>query len=137
MMKKLGLMIVGSMALASASLGSDSSAQSDPDWDRVPIRRLMIYIEQAMSQGFQWTAYEQDTESLRRMVVWDASNFLKGLHAQGALVGETSDQAYQVETSATPEDLKNGRLNLILELAPVHPGEFVTMRLVLKVAPSN
>jgi len=137
-------MVVSLMVLANASLASnstqipvaatvDSTVGQDPDWDHVPVRRLIQFVEQSMLQGFQWTAFEEDNQGLRSAVIYDASNFLDQLWAQGALFGATASEAFHVDVDASPEDVKNGHLNLTLGLAAVHPGEFVAMKLVLKV----
>jgi len=113
------------------------TSSTDPDWDYIAIRRLFLYIDQSLRQRFQWTAFEQDSPSLRASVVYDASTFLHQLYVTGALRGETPDQAYWVNCEASPEDIKNGHLILLVNVAPVKAGEFVTLRLVLSVGSEN
>jgi len=119
------------------SRASTLTANPDTDWDYISIRRLFLYIEQGLRTGLQWTAFEQDTPALRASIVYDVSSFLHQLYTQGALTGETSDQAYWVTCEASPEDVNNGRLIVVVNVAPVKAGEFVTMRLILSVVPSE
>ena len=51
---------------------------------------------------------------------------------QGAFVGATPSQAYQVvcdESTTTPEDMDNGIVNILILFAPVKPAEFVVISL--------
>jgi uncharacterized protein len=54
--------------------------------------------------------------------------FLEGLFRQGALQGRTTDEAYFVRCgrdTMTQDDIDNGRLNLVIGIAPLKPAEFV------------
>ena len=118
-------------------LSTVTHAEIDPDFDYIPVRRLIIFIEQSVRQSSQWTAFEQDTPALRSMITRDVSSFLQTLYESGALFGATPSEAYYVDYDASPEDIKNGRLILVLGVAPVKPNEFVTLRIPLKTSPSD
>ena len=59
---------------------------------------------------------------------WDA----RYLKAEGGLFGETAEQAFFVrvdETTTTQDDRDNGRVNIVVGIAPVKPAEFVVFRI--------
>ena len=58
--------------------------------------------------------------------------FMLGLFRQGALQGSTPSQAFQVkcdETTTTPDDVNNGKVNIIVAFAPLKPAEFVIIQI--------
>ncbi len=105
---------------------------SDPEWKYVNVRRLFIYVEHSIDKATQWAVFEPNGDRLwanvRRMV----ESFLLGLWKDGALLGETPEQAYFVRcdrTTMTQNDLDNGRLICLIGIAPVKPAEFVIFRI--------
>ncbi len=60
------------------------------------------------------------------------SDFLTSVWKSGALMGTTPEQAFFVkcdETTMTPGDIDNGRLIVLIGVAPVKPAEFVIFRI--------
>ena len=63
--------------------------------------------------------------------------FLTGLWRDGALEGATREEAYFVKcdrTTMTQADIDNGRLIVVVGVAPVKPAEFVIIRIGLWTA---
>lgn len=60
------------------------------------------------------------------------SQFLEGVWRTGALMGTTPDEAFFVKadrTTMTQDDIDNGRLIVLIGVAPTKPAEFVIFRI--------
>lgn len=105
---------------------------ADDDWKYVSVRRLTLYLEQSLIQGLQWVVFEPNDASLWAQIRLSVNAFLHPLYLQGAFVGATPSEAYQVicdESTTTPEDMDNGIVNILILFAPVKPAEFVVISL--------
>ncbi len=110
---------------------------SDPDWKYVNVRRLMIFIEASIDRGLQWVVFEPNAEPLWARVNRTVSNFLSSAWRDGALEGTKPEEAYFVKvdrTTMTQTDIDNGRLIVVIGVAPVKPAEFVIIRIGLWTA---
>jgi len=108
------------------------TTSSDPDWKYISVRRLFIYVEKSIQQGTQWVVFEPNDEPTWARVRRSVSDFLTGLWMQNMLQGATKDQAYFVRcdnTTMTQADIDNGRLIVVVGIAPVKPAEFVIFRI--------
>ena len=97
------------------------------------MRRLSIFIERSIREGIQWVIFEPNNERLWFKVITTVSHFLLTLFKRGMLVGTTPEQAFFVKcdrTTMTQDDIDNGRLIVIIGVAPIKPAEFVIVRLV-------
>lgn len=115
----------GARTLASANAADD-------DWKYISVRRLALYMEQSLVQGLQWVVFEPNGPSLWSQIRLSVNGFLHPLYLQGAFVGATPSQAYQVicdESTTTPEDMDNGIVNILILFAPIKPAEFVVISL--------
>jgi phage tail sheath protein FI len=105
---------------------------SDTDWKYINVRRLFIFLEASLDQGTQWVVFEPNDERLWARVRQSVSNFLTRVWRDGALMGAKPDQAFFVKcdrTTMTQDDIDNGRLIMIIGVAPVKPAEFVILRI--------
>ena len=110
---------------------------SDPDWKYVNVRRLLIFIEASIDRGLQWVVFEPNAEPLWARVHRTVSNFLTGVWRDGALEGTKPEEAYFVKvdrTTMTQTDIDNGKLIVVIGVAPVKPAEFVIIRIGLWTA---
>lgn len=110
--------------------GARTTSQ-DTQWQYVNVRRLMIYIEQSLSQGLQWAVFENNNSLLWGRVINTVGTFLQSLVQQGTLQG---DGAYFVRCGSdtmTQADLDAGRLVLVVGVAPVEPAEFVVIQITV------
>jgi len=115
----------GARTLAAANVADD-------DWKYISVRRLTLYLEQSLIQGLQWVVFEPNDAALWAQIRLSVNAFLHPLYLQGAFVGATPSQAYQVicdESTTTPEDMDNGIVNVLILFAPVRPAEFVVISL--------
>jgi uncharacterized protein len=108
------------------------TTSSDQDWKYVNVRRLLIFIEHSLQRGLQWVVFELNGIALADIVVRAIDAFLASLWKSGALMGQTAGEAYFVRcdrTTMTQDDIDNGRLIAVVGVAPVHPAEFMILRI--------
>ncbi len=105
---------------------------SDPLWKYVNVRRLFIFLEKSIERGVQWVVFEPNSPRLWARVRQTITQFLTGVWKDGALMGTAPEEAFFVkcdETTMSPDDLENGRLIVLVGVAPVKPAEFVIFRI--------
>lgn len=104
----------------------------DPDWKYVNVRRLFIFAEESIDEATQWVVFEPNDEPLWARVRRSVSDFLTRLWMDGMLQGRSKEEAYFVKcdrTTMTQADINNGRLIMVIGIAPVKPAEFVIFRI--------
>lgn len=105
---------------------------SDTEWMYINVRRLFIFIEASLDQGTQWAVFEPNDQQLWDRLIQSVSSFLTTIWQQGGLMGATADQAYFVKCgydTMSSDDIENGRLIMLVGIAPVFPAEFVIIRI--------
>jgi phage tail sheath protein FI len=108
--------------------------QRDSEWKYVPVRRLGLYVEHSIDRGIQWAVSEPNDESTWARLRQQIAVFLTGLFRLGAFAGRTPDESYFVRCgndTMTQDDIDNGRLNIVIGIAPLKPAEFVIFRMRL------
>lgn len=104
----------------------------DPLWKYVNVRRLFIFLEKSIQQGTNWVVFEPNNQALWARVKQSISQFLTEQWRNGALMGSTPEEAFFVTcdmTTMTQSDIDNGRLIVVIGVAPVKPAEFVIFRI--------
>jgi phage tail sheath protein FI len=110
---------------------------SDSSLKYIPVRRLLLFLEQSIEIGLQWVVFEPNAEPLWARVRQSLNGFLTGVWRDGALEGTSTEQAFFVKcdrTTMTQDDIDNGRLICLVGVAPVKPAEYVIIRIGLKTA---
>lgn len=105
---------------------------SDALWKYVNVRRLFIFLERSIYEGTQWVVFEPNDQRLWARVVDTIRLFLRQQWREGALMGATEDQAFQIacdQSTMTQEDILNGILICQVGIAPVRPAEFVVFQI--------
>ena len=105
---------------------------SDPDWKYINVRRLFIFVEHSIDRGTQWVVFEPNADPLWERVRRTVSLFLRNVWRDGALMGQTPEEAFFVKcdrTTMSQDDIDNGRLIVQVGLAAVKPAEFVIFRI--------
>jgi phage tail sheath protein FI len=105
---------------------------SDPDWRYINVRRLFCFLERSLDIGTQWVVFEPNDERLWARVRQSVSSFLTDVWRSGALMGKRPQDAFFVKcdtTTMTQGDIDNGRLIMLIGIAPVRPAEFVIIRI--------
>ncbi|OEU79326.1 MAG: phage tail protein [Desulfobacterales bacterium S5133MH4] len=104
----------------------------DPLWKYINVRRLFLFIEESIEEGTQWVVFEPNNEKLWARVRQTITQFLTRVWKDGALMGTTPEEAFFVKcdrTTMTQDDIDNGRLIVLIGVAPVKPAEFVIFRI--------
>jgi phage tail sheath protein FI len=105
---------------------------SDSLWKYINVRRLFIYLEESIDEGTQWVVFEPNDEKLWARVRQTINQFLTQVWKDGALMGNTPEEAFFVKcdrTTMTQNDIDNGKLIVIIGVSPVKPAEFVIFRI--------
>ena len=105
---------------------------SDNEWIYVNVRRLFIFLEHSLDIGTQWAVFEPNSPALWARLTQSVSAFLTSAWKSGALMGATAADAFFVrcdQTTMTQDDIDNGRLIMIVGVAPVFPAEFVIIQI--------
>jgi phage tail sheath protein FI len=108
------------------------TVSSDPEWKYVNLRRYVMYLERSIDRGTQWAAFEPNGEALWGNIRRTVEDFLFKEWQRGALVGDKPEEAYFVKcdrSTMTQNDLDNGRLVVLVGVAPLRPAEFVIFRI--------
>jgi hypothetical protein len=108
------------------------TTSSDPLWKYVNVRRLFLFIEESIDEGTQWVVFEPNNEKLWARVRDTVTNFLTTVWRDGALMGTTPEEAFFVKcdrSTMTQDDIDNGRLIVVVGVAPTKPAEFVIIRI--------
>lgn len=127
----LGLNALRLVPGAGARVWGARTLSSDASWRYVPVRRLMIMIERAIVEATPWAVFEPHTVKLRFQIVNTISTFLQDLWRGGALAGTTPEEAFFVkcDDETNPADTVDaGMIVTEVGVAPVHPAEFVIVR---------
>jgi Bacteriophage tail sheath protein len=101
-------------------------------WKYINVRRLFIYIEESIEKGTQWVVFEPNDEKLWARIKQTVTQFLTKVWKDGALMGSTPEESFFVKcdrTTMTQDDIDNGRLIVLIGVAPVKPAEFVIFRI--------
>jgi hypothetical protein len=103
-------------------------------WRYVNVRRLVLFIEHSLKRNLRWAVFEPNNQALWKRVDRTIREFLSRLWRDGALVGQTEDQAFKVQVDEelnTEATQKQGQLIIRVEVAPTQPAEFVIIELAL------
>ncbi|MFN8395505.1 MAG: phage tail sheath C-terminal domain-containing protein [Bacteroidia bacterium] len=111
--------------------GARTLAGNDLDYRYIPVRRLMTYIGQTLKRSTSYAVFQANNANtwteLRNM----CEGLLNDLWRQGALMGAKPSEAYQVRIglgqSMNADDVLQGRLKIMIAVAPVRPAEFVSI----------
>jgi phage tail sheath protein FI len=121
-----GILVWGARTLSDNSL-----------WRYVSVRRLFIFLEHSIYDSTQWIVFEPNDERLWERVKDTLRLFLRTQWRNGALMGTTEDEAFQIacdRSTMTQDDILNGRLICEIGIAPVRPAEFVVFRIYQNTA---
>jgi len=95
----------------------------------------MIFLEQSIYRGTQWAVFEPNGPILWAAVCSSIQNFLTNLWKSSAFQGSTQQEAFFCRcdrTTMTQNDIDNGRLVLIVGVAPLRPAEFVLIQITIQ-----
>lgn len=117
--------------------GARTLAGNDNEWRYVPVRRLVIMIEESIQKSTSFVVFEPNASPTWTNVQAMIENFLFGFWQQGALAGSTTEQAYFVkvglDSTMTSQDILEGKMIIEIGLAVVRPAEFIILRFTHKM----
>jgi len=99
----------------------------------VNVRRLLIYIEKSIQQGTRFAVFELNNLTLWQTLKRLVTAFLRDQWEEGALFGDTADQAFRVrvdETLNPPELRAQGQLIIQVTVVPTTPAEFIVFQVI-------
>ena len=113
--------------------GARTLAGNDDEWRYVPVRRLLIQVEQSILKGTAHLVFEPNDANTwvkgRALI----ESFLLSKWSAGTLAGAKPEHAFFVRcgpgVTMTAQDLLEGRMNFEVGLAAVRPAEFIILRL--------
>jgi phage tail sheath protein FI len=108
--------------------------KSVTDWIYVPVRRLMLYIEESIEEGIRWAVFEPNNLILWKKLKRTITEFLTRVWRSGALFGDKAEDAFYVridEALNPPSTRALGRLYIEIGVAAVRPAEFIIVRIGL------
>lgn len=110
-----------------------STLSRDPIWRSIPVRRLFLTVARWIEQNMTDISFEPNDFSLWIRVGRELTSYLESLYQQGALQGQTVEEAFYVKCDATtnpPDSRESGRVMAEIGLAPTLPNEFIVIRLI-------
>lgn len=113
------------------------TASSEGEWRYVPVRRTFLFVEKSIERGTQFAVFEPNGPPLWATIKRSVTNFLTVVWRDGALAGNSPEEAFFVDvgfTTMTQADIDLGRLIVMVGIAPVKPAEFVIFRIQQKTA---
>jgi phage tail sheath protein FI len=106
---------------------------SEALWRYINVRRLFIFLEQSIDRSTQYAVFRPNDVPLWNGLRATVTAFLTSVWRSGALQGATREQAFFVEvglgTTMTQQDIDEGRVVIMIGVAPVKPAEFVVFRI--------
>lgn len=108
--------------------GADQLAD---EYKYLPIRRLLLFLQESLYRGTQWVVFEPNDEPLWAQIRLNVGAFMNNLFRQGAFQGDTPSKAYFVkcDKETNPQnDIDRGIVNIIVGFAPLKPAEFVIIK---------
>jgi len=121
----IGTVVFGARTLVSANPAFQQNLY-------VPVRRMTLFIEQALLQNLRWIVFEPNDEPLWLAIRTTIENFMLSLFNQQALQGSKPSEAFQVKcdrTTTTQDDINAGKVNIVVAFAPLRPAEFVIIKI--------
>jgi len=109
-------------ALRTLACGASASA----DWAYLAPRRFALFVVGAVERATRWAVMAPNHHGTRERVTAQVEAFLRDLRAAGAFSAVPSDQAFLVicDERINDERVEPGTVNILLQLAAIHAGEY-------------
>lgn len=112
--------------------GARTVAKGASEWRYLNVRRLFNMIERSIAESTRWIVFEPNDETLWKAIRRDVRAFLTLVWRDGALMGQTPEEAFFVQCDAEtnpPEVIDAGRVVTKIGIAPVKPAEFIIFQI--------
>jgi len=124
----------GIVSWGARTMGGFDNSGND-DYKYVPVRRLVLFIEESLYRGLKFAVFQPNDEPLWAQIRVAAGAFMNNLFRQGAFQGQKASDAYFVKVDSettTQNDINLGIVNVIVGFAPLKPAEFVVITIQQK-----
>lgn len=104
----------------------------DTNWQYVSIRRLFLFLEESIAEGIRWAVFEPNNLALWQKLRRTITDFLTRAWRDGALFGETAEDAFYVRIDEVLNPFSEqalGRLHIEIGVRPSYPAEFIIVRI--------
>ncbi|KAA1183146.1 phage tail sheath family protein [Photorhabdus heterorhabditis] len=112
--------------------------QDDDNWRYIPVRRLFNAAERDIKQAMRFAVFEPNSQPTWERVRSAIDNYLHQLWQQGALAGNSPQEAYFVQIgqgiTMSDIDIKQGKMVVKVGMAAVRPAEFIILQFSQNVA---
>ncbi|WP_036774145.1 phage tail sheath family protein [Photorhabdus australis] len=112
--------------------------QDDDNWRYIPVRRLFNAAERDIKQAMRFAIFEPNSQPTWERVRTAIDNYLHQLWQQGALAGNSPQEAYFVQVgqdlTMSDTDIKQGKMIVKVGIAAVRPAEFIILQFSQNVA---
>ncbi|MGH8554537.1 MAG: phage tail sheath family protein, partial [Gammaproteobacteria bacterium] len=98
----------------------------------INVRRLMNFLRESIEEGTNFVVFEPNNPALWQRIIRSVTGFLTNVWRDGALFGNTPEEAFFVkcdETTNPPEVRELGQVVTEIGVAIVKPAEFVIFRI--------
>ena len=112
--------------------GARTLGNSNGEFTYISTRRYLNFLSKSIDQGTQFVVFEPNSPALWQRITRSVSDFLLRQWREGALFGETPQQAFFVkcDKDTNPPDVREaGQVVTEIGVAIVKPAEFVIFRL--------
>lgn len=112
--------------------GARTLAPEASEFRYINVRRLTNMIKETVLANTRWAVFEPNHHPLWAALRRDVGAFLTNVWRDGALVGQTPQEAFFVKCDAEtnpPQVRDEGRVVTLIGIAPVKPAEFVIFQL--------
>jgi phage tail sheath protein FI len=111
------------------------------DWKYLSVRRTMTFLEQSCKLAANAYVFQPNDKNTWEAVKAMISSFLTGIWKEGGLQGASAGDAFIVDcglgTTMTGDDLLNGFMKVTVQVAVVHPAEFIILSFQQKMVTSS
>ncbi|MBI3560637.1 MAG: phage tail sheath family protein [Gammaproteobacteria bacterium] len=110
------------------TLGGDRNGE----WKYISVRRLFLYLRESIDKGTQWVVFEPNTPNLWAKIILNVSAYLTNVWRDGALFGNTPQEAFYVKCDAetNPAEIRDlGQVVTEIGVAIARPAEFVVFKI--------
>jgi uncharacterized protein len=108
----------------------------DPEFRYIHVHRLDLHVDALVRDSLAWTAGEPSDPALWEQARMDAEGVLHDLWLKGAFQGSRAEDGYFVRSGSdthTPDDVAEGRLNVLVGYAPLRPAEFIVRMITIEL----
>ncbi len=105
---------------------------TDTNWQYVNIRRLFLFLEESIQKGVLWAVFEPNNPALWKKLQLAIRAFLLQQWRDGALFGNTADEAFyvRIDDELNPfSEQALGRLHIEIGVRPSYPAEFIVVHI--------